>query len=413
MIRVLIANVYFAPSSFGGATIVAEETARQLKQRGYLPLVVTSMSDRSLPDYHALRYQSKGLDVIAVNLPHKLDYEKTYKNSEFTETFREIVEIFKPDIMHLHSIQRMGAEIAEVAREYSIPYCITLHDCWWLCERQFMINREGSYCHQKKISKSVCQYCVDEIHRSTKRSAYLRRLLDGADRLFYPSRFHRDLHVDNNLNAKLSVVNRNGIRFPSSDYQRHFGSRISFGFVGGPGKIKGADVMLRAFRRIESSDYQLVVVDAAENIGRSWANQMSQWKIPGDITIANAYTQDTMDTFFSTINVLLFPSQWKESFGLTVREALARDVWVIATDGGGTVEDIRPGENGDIIPLSSDPRPLAEAIQRCIERDWSSYTNPYKADLQTYHNQAIELDSQFRDILGKHVTVIPDPACIS
>ncbi len=131
------------------------------------------------------------------------------------------------------------------------------------------------------------------------------------------------------------------------------------------------------------------------------------WKIPGKITIANAYTQDSIDDFFSRIDVLLFPSRWKESFGLTVREALARDVWVIATDGGGTVEDIRPGENGEIIPLAADPATLAEAIERCLSRDWSNYINPYKADLQSYEGQAIELDQQFRGILAQPVISEP------
>ena len=65
-------------------------------------------------------------------------------------------------------------------------------------------------------------------------------------------------------------------------------------------------------------------------IGGQWARS---WCEP-------AYRQDEMDAFFSAIDVLLFPSQWKESFGLTVREALARDVWVIATDCGGPAEAI-------------------------------------------------------------------------
>ncbi len=248
MIRILIANVYFAPSSFGGATIVAEEVAMQLKQRGYLPLVVTSISDKTLPDYHLIRYQSKGLDVIAVNLPQKLEYEKVYKNPEFTDIFREIVQIFRPDVLHLHSVQRLGAEITDVAIDNDIPYCVTIHDCWWLCERQFMINRDGVYCHQREIDESVCQYCVDDSHRSSIRSAYLRRVLDNADRLFFPSKFHCGLHLENNLDADRCVVNRNGIRFPSGSYQRNSGSTVSFGFVGGPGAIKGADTMLEAFQ---------------------------------------------------------------------------------------------------------------------------------------------------------------------
>lgn len=67
--------------------------------------------------------------------------------------------------------------------------------------------------------------------------------------------------------------------------------------------------------------------------------------------------------FFDDIDVLLFPSQWKESFGLTVREALAWNVWVIATDAGGVVEDLVNGENASIIPLDGDHVPLQHATE--------------------------------------------------
>ena len=83
--------------------------------------------------------------------------------------------------------------------------------------------------------------------------------------------------------------------------------------------------------------------------------------------ILPAYTQDNIDDFFNSIDVLLFPTQWKESFGLTVREAIVRNVWVITTDAGGPVEDIIEGVNGNIIPFDSDYKVLAKAIQNTID----------------------------------------------
>ena len=64
--------------------------------------------------------------------------------------------------------------------------------------------------------------------------------------------------------------------------------------------------------------------------------------------------------------MLLFPSQWKESFGLTVREALARNVWVIACGEGGVGEAIRDGDNGELIPMTANPESLRAAVARCL-----------------------------------------------
>jgi len=401
LIKLLVVNVYFAPRSFGGATIVAEEVCLELARKGYLPLVVTSISDATLPEYHLIRYRSKGLDIVAVNLPQKLTYEDVYSNPRFADAFREITAAFQPDIIHMHSVQLLGAGIAQCAIDNNLPYCITMHDCWWICERQFMVNREGNYCFQKHIDHAVCAYCVDESDKAVIRRQFLRRVVGHAALTLYPSHFHCELYLANGAAGDTARVNRNGVRMPNMSYRRRQSrGDVVFGFVGGPGATKGSDVMLKAFERIERTDYQLLLVDAARNLGKSWAWEMSKWSVGGRVSIVNAYTQDTLDDFFSKIDVLLFPSQWKESFGLTVREALARDVWVVVTDGGGPVEDVRDGENGEVVPIGHDPAPLACAIERAFDRNWSKYRNPYVGELQTYAGQASELDGFFRDVLG-------------
>lgn len=99
-----------------------------------------------------------------------------------------------------------------------------------------------------------------------------------------------------------------------------------------------------------------------------------------------------MDEFFGGLDVLLFPSQWKESFGLTVREAFARDVWVIATDAGGVVEDCVHGTNATVIPMDGSSHGLETAIRECLARtDWASYRNPLRDEIGTVDEQADEL----------------------
>ena len=149
---------------------------------------------------------------------------------------------------------------------------------------------------------------------------------------------------------------------------------------------------------VEITNYRLKIVDSAQNIGASWEHSLD-WKGLRKAEFVPAYSQDTMDEFFSGIDVLLFPSQWKESFGLTVREALARDVWVISTDCGAPVEDIVDGENGTVIPFDFSYRHLATAIEDMIDRDWASYTNPYKDRIRCFQQQTNELNA-FLDALN-------------
>ena len=76
-----------------------------------------------------------------------------------------------------------------------------------------------------------------------------------------------------------------------------------------------------------------------------------------------------------------------------MREALVRDIWVIATDAGGVVEDIVEGENGNIIPLEATGSDLARAIDSLLERSdaLKRHINPYKDKIRNYNQQAMEL----------------------
>ena len=137
------------------------------------------------------------------------------------------------------------------------------------------------------------------------------------------------------------------------------------------------------------SDWELVLVDNTLNLGFSSVDAAA-WRVQGKLTIVPAYTQDEIDDFFAGIDVLLFPSQWKESFGLTVREALARDVWVIATGGGGPGEAITDGVNGTLVALDGRHDGLQRAVASLLDDPGrlDGYANPFAADVMGYAAQA-------------------------
>ncbi len=402
--RLLVVNIYFSPQSFGGATIVAEETAKLLgTNHGWDVVVLTSISDNALKPYGMRRYSAKGMDVIGIKLP-RIDSNntQTWHNPQFDSAFELVLDTIQPDVVHFHSIQSFGGGVFEACQARAIPFAATLHDCWFLCERQFMINRAGQYCFQDVIDHKICRYCVADITKTASRDAYLRKVAGMANLLLYPSEFHRALHLANGLPETTSRVNKNGVRLPVASYKNQ--SRegrekdgLRFGFIGGPGPIKGADVMAKAFQSLKGREYELIVVDAAQNVGQSWAKNAVWSLIPGKVTFVPPYDQASMDDFFAGIDVLLFPSQWKESFGLTVREAIVRDVWVISTDAGGVTEDLIAGENADVIPLDGNPATLAAAIERVLD-------NPPPQSIRKEHivsidQQTNELDGYLRSIL--------------
>ncbi|MGB1139740.1 MAG: glycosyltransferase family 4 protein [Halioglobus sp.] len=398
MKRLMVLNLYFAPESFGGATVVAEQTVKRLQARGdWSCLVVTTMRDLALPPYFLRRYRIDGVNVVAINMPHAAHGEAVYRDPEVARCISEIASAFRPDVCHSHSIQLMGCEVFGELQQAGVKLAVTLHDCWWLCERQFMINADGYYCNQWQIDSRQCRQCVVDAREFRRRDQYLREQLDTVDLLLFPSDFHMRLHLANGIPAERSRVNGNGVVLPGESFAnqqqsaRVGRSQTVFGFVGGPGAVKGADHIVQACNAMERTDYTLKVVDAARNMGASWKDT-GYWQIPGSMEFCPPYQQSTMDDFFSGIDVLLFPSQWKESFGLTVREALARNVWVIATDAGGVAEDLEHGVNATVLPFGSGSGELRAAMEEALDcARWRDYTNPFSGKIRGFDEQAQEL----------------------
>ena len=237
-----------------------------------------------------------------------------------------------------------------------------------------MINVKGKYCYQERIDMNVCRYCVTDPNKAASRNERLFEALRRSDKLLFPRKFQQELYIHNDFDESKCQVNKNGVLLPAKvspeegenapmDNPDGF---VRMGFVGGPGDIKGAPLIKKALSELPHSNYELRVVDGAQNRGLSWAKSFS-WNVPGEIVIVPPYHRDSMDNFFSSIDVLLFPSQWKESFGLTIREAIARGVWVIATDAGGIVEDCREGINANIVAMDGDHGALREVLRKILD----------------------------------------------
>jgi glycosyltransferase involved in cell wall biosynthesis len=411
-LRVLMANIYFWPKSFGGATIVAEEMARRLHARDDTVVhVVTGaedLDDADLPPGQALlRYDmpvpGKPPMMIAALRQPGPNAILGFDNPAMATHFGGVLDAVRPDVVHLHAIQGLSAAIARSCLERQIPYVITLHDAWWICARQFMVQADGKYCFQRKIDLKICGACMPGAPHLRARTDLLLETLHGAALLLAPSEAHRQLYLAQGLAPDLVRVAPNGVRHPAAPPAARplKPGELTFAYVGGNVDVKGYRLVRQVFERLRRSDWRLVLVDNTLNLGFSSINAAA-WKVRGRIETVQAYTQETMDRFFAGIDVLLFPSQWKESFGLTVREALLRGVWVITTDGGGPAEAVRDGVTGTIIPLDGKPDSLLAAVGALLADPSGLSRLPDSTGIIDFSEQARQLHGHLRQVAGKH-----------
>lgn len=174
--RIMVVNVLFSPISYGGATVVAEQLALGLGEQPDTEIcVVTGCFDETLTPGESRQYAWNGLSIFAMRIVPGSKVDE-YNNPYTTPCFAAIVDAVRPDLVHFHSIQILGANLADVCVDRQIPYLISLHDAWWLCEFQFMVNKQG-YCGQKAIDPLVCAACVPDPAATYRRRFVLQNVL--------------------------------------------------------------------------------------------------------------------------------------------------------------------------------------------------------------------------------------------
>ncbi len=400
-LRVLLANIYYTPRSYGGATLVVEEMARRLHARGDTDVHVFTGLPQDEPSRVTTRTDQDGITVFAVPTSEG-DSVAALDDPSAGVAFGHVLDAVRPDLVHLHAVQGLSASLTAACTLRGIPYVITLHDAWWLCARQFMVREDGTYCFQTKIDLHICQNCVPGAYHLEQRARLMHAALQGAALLLSPSEAHRALHIANGIPPEKILVAPNGVRLPAAFHDRAPTAKLRFAYVGGNVEVKGFSIVKRAFEALDRDDWELVLVDNTLNLGYSSVDA-SEWQVQGDLRVVPAYTQDGIDAFFAGIDVLVFPSQWKESFGLTVREALARDVWVISTAGGGPAEAIVDGVNGTLIPLDGRHEKLSAAVAAVLDlpERLAGYRNPLAGGIMDYAAQADALHEILTNVVRK------------
>lgn len=402
-LRVLVVNVFFHPNSYGGATILAEEMVRQLSARDEFRVAVfTSAFREEMGDREFVRWTYMGVPVFKTRITMEDLLPERYTNPAASVDFGMALRVFRPDVVHFHSIPGLGMGLASVCRQNEIPYIITLHDSWWLCERQNLLDGNGKFCGQESIDLNLCETCTERGEETRKRAVSLKKVLNDSAMVLTPGEHWRNFYTKNGIAGGKIRVNGNGIHIPQKiSPNRAKSGMVRFGFVAGNEVSKGYLLIKEVFEQLKLSNWQLVMVDHSSH-EPAFGKRSIEIDGIGKVTILPKYTPDNADLFWDKIDVLLFPIQVPESFGLTVREALIRNKWVISSRYGGLEDTIRDGENGNLIPLSSDPRHLYKAVEDLLHDPdkLTGWENPLKSNIRSFDDQAGELVEIYREVVS-------------
>ncbi len=144
-------------------------------------------------------------------------------------------------------------------------------------------------------------------------------------------------------------------------------------FVGRIQRLKGLEVLLRAFSKLNDLDARVVIVGGQPGTSletREIARlQHLSVKLGIDqrTSFVGAVPHPQLPLYYSAADLTVMPSSY-ESFGLVAVESLACGTPVVATRVGGLTSIVRDGETGLLVPWR-DAEMFAERIRGLLEDD--------------------------------------------
>lgn len=360
--RIAHVTCLYVPEHQGGAAQQCHQIAVAQSHLGHAVSVFSGKLDRRLPMLEVRRSVEDGLPVtriVTTDAFAEVD-ERNWRHEAVEPAFEAFLDQHRPEVVHFHSIQSLGATLIEVARRHGSRTALTMHDLWWICERQFCVDGDRKPCIPA-VTPGSCA-CLRGTRALAERGSYLKPLLDQVDLLFSPSRHLADRLRMSGIGRSLEV-DPNAVQLPAATERSRKADPagpLRVLFVGGDAPEKGGHVLAAALQTLAAEGVAMDV--DAYGIDPHSLDRRPLLKGAG-ARVHPPYCPDQIDSIMDSHDVLVVPSVMFESSSRAVREALARNLAVIATEVGGPQEVIRPGVNGLLVP-PDDATALAAALRR-------------------------------------------------
>jgi len=396
-IKVLVCNVFFPPQSYGGATRVVQDNVDYFKDKHQDIELSVFATDEGVSPPGRLRFdQYRGVPVFRLSTPIQPKMDWRPFNAAHEAVFERVLDRVRPDLIHFHCIQRLTASIVDIALKRKIPYLVTVHDGWWISDYQFLVDDDDILRLPSPEGFDAAPPPGISALESIARRQRFAGLLAGAQKVIAVSDSFAEIYRCAGVENVISIPNGVSPIKPAARQKRRDG-RLSLGHVGGRSAHKGATLIEAVLRRTHFDHLKLTMIDFKMEPGarseRIWGNT--------PVLLCGATPQDRVAELYASLDVLLAPSIWPESFGLVAREARAQGLWVVASDRGAVGEGITDGENGFLIDVS-DGRGLTEALKR-LDGNIARYQTPPRlahAPPRTAADQGAELAELYREILS-------------
>lgn len=381
--KVLIVHNYYQVP--GGEDTVVENEKNLLIENGHEVILYTRHNDE---------IKSKGM-LGKLVLPLETIFSlKTYNK------VKQIVKNNNIDIVHVHNtLPLVSPSVYYAARKYNIPVVQTVHNFRLVCPGA-TFTRDNKICEEcvnkglicaiknKCYRNSFIQSLVSVINLGFHRIMGTYKKIDGYIALTEFNKSKLSTLVESNK----IFVKPNFVDFENKDIVS-IDKRKYFLYLGRIDKLKGIDLILKAWKDIKDEELYIVGTGPFEEDAKRYVNSNNM----KNVKFLGFRNKDEVKQILNKAKALIIASQWYEGFPMTILEAFSVGTPVIAGNIGNIKNIIEDRKSGLLFKYDSSEE-LVDRIEIIKDKQIARYlcrganeTFEKKYNKKINYNQLIEI----------------------
>ncbi len=315
-------------------------------------------------------FERRSDDISAMSLPRKavVPLRVPWNRAVRADLVRRLTEE-RPDVVHVHNtFPLLSPSVLAACADVGVPAVATVHNYTLICPPG-TLYRDGRVC-----TDCVGRTPVPAVRHGCYRGSSLatvpmaasltvnrNRWWSGVSRFFCISRAQREILIAAGMPAEKMAVKYNFVTDPGN---RRDGTGEHVLFLGRITAEKGIGLLMRAWDRI-AADGGLGMPLVIAGTG-PMQDEVARWaEGRDDVRYEGLRTKAECADLVTRAAVAVAPSEWLETFGLVVVEAMAAGVPTVAAAHGAFRELVEDGVTG-LLHEPGDEESLARRLRESV-----------------------------------------------
>lgn len=370
-LRILHLVHQYSPHFVGGTELYTQTIATQQQERGHTTAVFapTPAPPTNQPYHLTLENRVHIYRIPLGQRSRTAVFRHTFHQPQLTHALTAVLNHFQPQLIHIQHL--MGLPLTLPRHFAHLPYHLTLHDYWYLCANgQLITNDTHQTCPGPQPNFHNCGRCA--LARASNpqlnplapliaplfryRNRRLFDVLQRAQTVIAPTYFVQQTYLAQGAPSHNLRLLRHGIDIPhehlaqlrqTHPYQPHTPLRL--GFVGSIAPQKGVHLLIEAINQLSHDAVQLTIFGGLDQFP-DYVASLKQTATHPHIAFAGRVSRSQLWHELTQLDLLIMPTLWYEASPLTIDEAFAAGLPIIAAQIGAMSEKIRDGIDGRLFP---------------------------------------------------------------